>query len=108
MDKIRSWPRWIRYGLISALVALTLTIPFFISNKSFLFIGPLAPAGFLILLGGPDLGTPILFIAETALFWFLVGSLIGRYVKSGSRAVGCWLCILILTWIGLFVVFSML
>ena len=107
MDKIRSWPRWIRYGLISALVALTLTIPYFTGDNSWLCIGPLAPAGFLIILGGPE--TPVLVIAATALFWFLVGSLIGRDVKSGSRAVGCWLCILILTSIvGVLLVYSML
>ena len=97
MEKIRSWPRWIRYGLISAFVSPILAIPWFIDSNLFLFIGPLAPAIFLMILGGPDLGTPIFFIAETALFWFLIGGLIGTFVKSATIAGALWLFILMLT-----------
>ena len=98
MDKIRSWPRWIRYGLISALVALTLTIPAFIDDNLTLFLGPFFPALPLVKLCGPVIYTPVLLIAVSALYWFLIGGLIGKFIKDAIYAGLLWLGILYLTW----------
>ncbi|MCK4782194.1 MAG: hypothetical protein KAV87_00475 [Desulfobacteraceae bacterium] len=94
---IRSWPRWIRFGLISAFVSLTLTIPALIGDNLSPAIGPLAPSIILMILGGPDMGAPVFFIAESALFWFLIGGFLGRYIKRATIAGLLWLGILLLT-----------
>jgi len=107
MDKIRSWPRWICFGLVSALVAVVVSIYFMFvfdmsdTNYPSLVFAGLALPGILaglfldsirtVIPSGDhnpfNTGPPIVI---NAAFGFLIGGLLGRYIKSTPFAVLIW------------------
>jgi len=110
MDKNRSWPRWIRFGLLSAAAVS-------ISNYIFLWVLPnllrdllisegvlsfaisligLGTIGFgfviVILLGLGSYENALIFILNIG-FWFLFGALLGKFINKLGWAALIWLAV---------------
>jgi len=88
MDKIRSWPRWVRYGLLSGLWSLFSFTGFFFS---WLLVAPtMLPS---ILLFGRFEWTDWGFLSFGlgVGFWTLLGGLLGKFIKNPVGAFLIWL-----------------
>ena len=94
MDKIRSWPRWIQGGLLSVVAAgILYLVGFLIEPLAILSFGIVAPSIISMSLS-PVLPESIyLFIAIHLGYWFLIGALLGRFMKSLGLAAIIWLVI---------------
>ena len=114
MDKVRAWPRPIRYGLLSAVIAaMPWPIIVFLLNRHLLWLGSLAP--FVIPFPefvyfpdeylGPDghiyIYVLLVFVQTLllAIAWFFIGWIIGRYTSKTYNAVLVWLGIQLLGYI---------
>jgi len=97
-DKIRSSPRWLRYGLVSGAVASIITYIIFMNpdRMGVLFIGTVAPFLFLLFTTIPielhNIVYKELFMIPTiVVFWTFLGGLLGKYAKNVWIAVLIWL-----------------
>lgn len=83
--KIQSWPRWVRYGLLSGLWSLFSFTGFFFS---WLLVAPtMLPAMFLF--GWTD--WVLLSFGFGVGFWTLIGGLLGKFIKNPVGAFLIWL-----------------
>ena len=98
MEKIRSWPRWVQYGLLSAAAAVILFLVTFLFPSMVLFyVGVIAPPLLLSLLGPSIMPESlILNITLASVFWFLFGALLGKTIKQFIWAVIIWLAALLI------------
>ena len=96
MEKIRSWPRWLRFGLLSGFVASIIYMAglFMAVNLSDFFgiinSGVVIPAIFIGLIIGRGVPSHAFHWQDVVLalgFWFLVGALLGKFTKSIQAAV---------------------
>ena len=92
MDNIRSWPRWLQGGLFSVVAAgILYLIGYLIEPLSILSFGIVAPSIISMSLS-PVLPESIyLFIAIHLGYWFLIGALLGRIIKSLGLVIIIWL-----------------
>ena len=94
MDKIRSWPRWLQLGFLSVVAAgILYLVGFFIKPLSILSFGIVAPSIISMSLSPVLPESIFLFIAIHLGYWFLVGALLGRVIKSLGLATIVWLVI---------------
>lgn len=103
IDKIRSWPRWLRYGLVSgaaALIQYTIVFLFSFPGVLFLNLGLYTP---LLLIGRERLAYFTVWQGNvfTLVFWFLLGGLLGRLPYKLWVAVLLWFLVQI---IGVFII----
>ena len=102
MQRIRNWPRWLRFGLLSASVALTLSvIGMQLENDLWMILGgsyglPLF-LSIILSLVIPDHPLQRHIYVLITIFWFLIGGLLGRFVMDTRIAVGIWVGIQILS-----------
>jgi hypothetical protein len=83
VDKIRNWPRWLQGGLLSVVAAgILYLVGFLIEPLAMISFGIVAPS--IIFLSLPP-GLPesiFLYVAIHLGYWFLIGALLGRFIKS--------------------------
>ena len=98
MEKIRSWPRWLQYGLLSTTAATILfLITFLFPSLVLFYLGVIAPPLFLYLLGPSILPESFILNIILALgFWFLFGALLGKFIKKFVWAAIIWQAALII------------
>ena len=95
-DKIRSSPRWLRYGLVSGAVAFIITYIIFKNpdRMGVLFFGTVAPFLFPLYTIPFELTNIFykeLFFISIVGFWTFLGGLLGKYAKNVWIAVLIWL-----------------
>ena len=91
MDKIRSWPRWLRGGLLSVVAAgILYLVGFLIEPLAILSFGIVAPSIISMSLSPVLPESIFLFIAIHLGYWFLIGALLGRFMKSLGLATIIW------------------
>ncbi len=106
MQRIRNWPRWIRFGLLSALAAIAFTIIGILGEQyhsvfAVFTLGMLAPSWLLLFYGPFDIvdafspGREVVVLSFVPIIWFLIGGLLGRYIKNALLAVGIWVGVLV-------------
>jgi hypothetical protein len=92
MEKIRSWPRWLQYGLLSTTAAtIFFLVTFLFPSLVLFYLGVIAPPLLLYLLA-PSI-MPESFILNIILalgFWFLFGALLGKFIKKFVWAAIIW------------------
>ena len=96
-EKIRSWPRWLRYGLLSGAAALILYI-FVYADLYLIGAGTAAPfqwgLGFIFFKyvhRWPSQSQQLFSWGFTLGFWFLLGCLLGKFIKNPRIAILIWL-----------------
>jgi hypothetical protein len=100
MEKIRTWPRWVRYGLLSGIVAGALNF----AGHVFIRLSG-GPIFFLsLILGWLPVGINSLpiHVLSTAVIWVLIGGVLGRYIEKPLLAGGIWLGLYFLGGTGVF------
>ena len=94
MDTIRSWPRWLQGGLFSVVAAgILYLVGYLIEPLAIFSFGIVAPSIISMSLS-PVLPESIyLFIAIHLGYWFLIGALLGRFIKNLGLDIIIWLVI---------------
>ena len=94
MDIIRSWPRWLQGGFFSVVVAgILYLVGFLIKPLGIFSFGIVAPSIISMSLS-PVLPESIyLFIAIHIGYWFLIGALLGRFIKNFGLTTIIWLVV---------------
>jgi cellulose synthase/poly-beta-1,6-N-acetylglucosamine synthase-like glycosyltransferase len=94
MDIIRSWPRWLQGGFFSVVVAgILYLVGFLIKPLAIFSFGIVAPSIISMSLS-PVLPESIyLFIAIHIGYWFLIGALLGRFIKNLGLTTIIWLVV---------------
>lgn len=91
IEKIKNWPRWVLYGLLSVLGVFILSIPALSGVDSPLLWGyvciPFSRSGILL-----DNWT-ILVAAIYCIYWFMVGGILGWSNLSNRMVLFSWLII---------------
>ena len=92
MDKIQSWPRWFQGGALSVTAALILyLIGFLIEPLTIFSFGIVAPS--IIVMSLSPILPDSIFISIVIHFgyWFLIGVLLGKFIKSLGFVIIIWL-----------------
>ena len=94
MENIRSWPRWLQGGLLSVVAAGVLyLVGFLIEPLSIISFGIVAPS-IIAMAISPILPESIFLSITIHLgYWFLIGALLGRYIKNLGLATIIWLAV---------------
>ncbi len=94
MEKIRSWPRWLQYGFLSVIAAgILYLVGFLIEPLSFISFGIVAPSVIIWSLPTALSESIILSITIHLGYWFLIGALLGRFIKKEVWAALIWLIV---------------
>ena len=94
MEKIRSLPRWLQGGLLSVIATVVLyLVGFFIEPLSFISFGIVAPSIIVMSLPPVLSESIILSIIIHIGYWFLIGALLGRFIKKEVWAALIWLAV---------------
>ena len=84
VEMVRSWPRWVRYGLLSGIVALILTF----SNTIFM-VGAMAPTIFYTKgFTAPIQPIPVFDIFFSIGLWALFGAFLGIVTEKIDGKIG--------------------
>ena len=99
-DKIQSWPRWVRYGLVSGTTALIRHLFNYvvspISCINLISFGTLAPFYWFEVLTGIGRLPELIELGITLGFWSLLGGLLGKLTDKLGYAVLIWCVIQII------------
>ncbi|MGB2896487.1 MAG: hypothetical protein WBB65_10050 [Anaerolineales bacterium] len=92
MEKIRSWPRWLQYGLLSAAAAaIFFLVTFLFPSLVLFYLGVVAPPLYLYLLAPSIMPESFILNITLALgFWFLFGAILGKYIRKFIWAAIIW------------------
>ena len=94
MNKIRSWPRWLQGGVLSVFAAgILYLVGFLIEPLSFISFGVVAPS--IIIMSLPPALSESIFLVITFHigYWFLLGALLGKFIKKEVWAALIWLLV---------------
>ena len=94
MDTIRSWPRWLQGGLFSVVAAgILFLVGYLIEPLAIFSFGIVAPSIISMSLS-PVLPESIyIFIAIHLGYWFLIGALLGGFIKNLGLDIIIWLVV---------------